>query len=155
MVTERTSTRIWPICIAARAPKASATKWAASAYVLSHGYYDAYYLQAQKVRRLIAQDLSRAFERCDVILGPTAPTTAFEIGAKAEDPCRCTSAISSLFRRRSQGFQRCRFPAASMPLGCLGLQLMDGIFPKLLLRAAHRYQQATDWHLRVPTETPL
>ena len=55
-------------------------------YVLSHGYYDAYYLQAQKVRRLIARDFARAFEQCDVIIGPTAPTTAFELGAKTDDP---------------------------------------------------------------------
>src|SRR5205085_4350618 len=55
-------------------------------YVLSHGYYEAYYLQAQKVRRLIARDFAQAFERCDVILGPTSPSTAFAIGAKADDP---------------------------------------------------------------------
>ena len=126
-------------------------------YVLSHGYYDAYYLQAQKVRRLIAQDLSRAFERCDVILGPTAPTTAFEIGAKAEDPVQMYLGDIFTIPAPLAGLPAvsipCGFDAAGLPVG---LQLMGRHFSEgLLLRAAHRYQQATDWHLRVPTETPL
>jgi aspartyl-tRNA(Asn)/glutamyl-tRNA(Gln) amidotransferase subunit A len=126
-------------------------------YVLSHGYYDAYYLQAQKVRRLIAQEFSREFERCDVILGPTAPTTAFKIGAKAEDPVQMYLGDIFTIPAPLAGLPAlsipCGFDAAGLPVG---LQLMGRHFSEgLLLRAAHRYQQATDWHLRVPTETPL
>jgi aspartyl-tRNA(Asn)/glutamyl-tRNA(Gln) amidotransferase subunit A len=126
-------------------------------YVLSHGYYDAYYLQAQKVRRLIAQDLLRAFERCDVIVGPTAPTTAFEIGAKADDPVQMYLGDIFTIPAPLAGLPAlsipCGFDAAGLPVG---LQLMGRHFSEgLLLGAAHRYQQATDWHLRVPTETPL
>ena len=126
-------------------------------YVLSHGYYDAYYLQAQKVRRLIAQDFSRAFERCDVIVGPTAPTTAFEIGAKADDPVQMYLGDIFTIPAPLAGLPAlsipCGFDAAGLPVG---VQLMGRHFSEgLLLGAAHRYQQATDWHLRVPTETPL
>jgi len=126
-------------------------------YVLSHGYYDAYYLQAQKVRRLIAQDFSLAFEKCDVILGPTAPTTAFEIGAKAGDPVQMYLGDIFTIPAALAGL-----PALSVPCGFdekglpVGLQLMGGHFSEAtLLGAAHRYQQATDWHKRVPKETPL
>jgi len=126
-------------------------------YVLSHGYYDAYYLQAQKVRRLIAQDFARAFERCDVILGPTAPTTAYEIGAKAEDPVQMY--LGDIFTIPAP---LAGLPALSVPCGFdekglpVGLQLMGPAFSEArLLGVAHRYQQASDWHLRVPTETPL
>jgi aspartyl-tRNA(Asn)/glutamyl-tRNA(Gln) amidotransferase subunit A len=126
-------------------------------YVLSHGYYDAYYLQAQKVRRLIAQDFSLAFEKCDVILGPTAPTTAFEIGAKAGDPVQMYLGDIFTIPAALAGL-----PALSIPCGFdekglpVGLQLMGGHFSEAtLLGAAHRYQQATDWHKRVPKETPL
>ncbi|HKX38924.1 MAG TPA: amidase, partial [Burkholderiales bacterium] len=126
-------------------------------YVLSHGYYDAYYLQAQKVRRLIAQDFARAFERCDVILGPTAPTTAYEIGAKAEDPVQMY--LGDIFTIQAP---LAGLPALSVPCGFdekglpVGLQLMGPAFSEAkLLGVAHRYQEASDWHLRVPTETPL
>ena len=126
-------------------------------YVLSHGYYDAYYLQAQKVRRLIAQDFARAFERCDVILGPTAPTTAYEIGAKAEDPVQMY--LGDIFTIPAP---LAGLPALSVPCGFdekglpVGLQLMGPAFSEAkLLGVAHRYQEASDWHLRVPTETPL
>jgi aspartyl-tRNA(Asn)/glutamyl-tRNA(Gln) amidotransferase subunit A len=126
-------------------------------YVLSHGYYDAYYLQAQKVRRLIADEFSEAFERCDVILGPTAPTTAFALGAKTADPVQMY--LDDIFTVPAPlaGLPAlsipCGFDAAGLPVG---LQLMGKHFSEgLLLGAAHRYQQATDWHLRVPTETPL
>jgi len=126
-------------------------------YVLSHGYYDAYYLQAQKVRRLIARELSQAFERCDLILGPTAPTTAFEIGAKTEDPVQMYLGDIFTIPAPLAGLPAlsvpCGFDAAGLPVG---LQLMGKHFSEgLLLGAAHRYQQATDWHLRVPKETPL
>jgi aspartyl-tRNA(Asn)/glutamyl-tRNA(Gln) amidotransferase subunit A len=126
-------------------------------YVLSHGYYDAYYLQAQKVRRLIAREFSQAFERCDLILGPTAPTTAFEIGAKTEDPVQMYLGDIFTIPAPLAGLPAlsvpCGFDAAGLPVG---LQLMGKHFSEgLLLGAAHRYQQATDWHLRVPKETPL
>jgi len=126
-------------------------------YVLSHGYYDAYYLQAQKVRRLIAREFSQAFERCDLILGPTAPTTAFEIGAKTEDPVQMYLGDIFTIPAPLAGLPAlsvpCGFDAAGLPVG---LQLMGKYFSEgLLLGAAHRYQQATDWHLRVPKDAPL
>jgi aspartyl-tRNA(Asn)/glutamyl-tRNA(Gln) amidotransferase subunit A len=126
-------------------------------YVLSHGYYDAYYLQAQKVRRLIARDFAAAFERCDVIAGPTSPTTAFEIGANTDDPVKMY--LNDIFTIPAPlaGLPAlsvpCGFDAAGLPVG---LQLTGAHFSEaLLLGIAHRYQQATDWHLRVPRETPL
>jgi len=126
-------------------------------YVLSHGYYDAYYLQAQKVRRLIAQDFAKAFEKCDIILGPTSPTTAFEIGAKIDDPVQMY--LNDIFTIPAPlaglpGLSiPCGFDAQGLPVG---LQLMGNYFSEArLLGAAHRYQQATDWHRRVPKETPL
>jgi aspartyl-tRNA(Asn)/glutamyl-tRNA(Gln) amidotransferase subunit A len=126
-------------------------------YVLSHGYYDAYYLQAQKVRRLIARDFAAAFEKCDLIAGPTAPTTAFEIGAKADDPVQMYLGDIFTIPAPLAGLPAlsvpCGFDAAGLPVG---LQLMGKHFAEgLLLGAAHRYQQASDWHLRVPKETPL
>jgi aspartyl-tRNA(Asn)/glutamyl-tRNA(Gln) amidotransferase subunit A len=126
-------------------------------YVLSHGYYDAYYLQAQKVRRLIAADFARAFQECDLILGPTAPTTAFPIGEKAEDPVQMY--LNDIFTIPAP---LAGLPALAVPCGFderglpVGLQLTGNYFDEaLLLGAAHRYQQATDWHRRVPSETPL
>jgi aspartyl-tRNA(Asn)/glutamyl-tRNA(Gln) amidotransferase subunit A len=126
-------------------------------YVLSHGYYDAYYLQAQKVRRLIARDFAAAFKRCDVIMGPTSPGTAFEIGAKSDDPVQMY--LNDIFTIPAP---LAGLPALSIPCGFdakglpVGLQLMGEHFAEArLLGIAHRYQQATDWHLRIPTETPL
>ena len=126
-------------------------------YVLSHGYYDAYYLQAQKVRRLIARDFTEAFKRCDVILGPTTPTTAFAIGAKASDPVQMY--LNDIF---TVSAPLAGVPALSIPCGLdekglpVGLQLTGPHFSEArLLGAAHRYQQASDWHLKVPKETPL
>ncbi len=126
-------------------------------YVLSHGYYDAYYLQAQKVRRLIARDFAAAFERCDLVLGPTSPTTAFEIGANSDDPVKMY--LNDIFTIPAPlaGLPAlsvpCGFDAAGLPVG---LQLMGRHFAEAtLLGAAHRYQQATDWHRRMPKETPL
>jgi aspartyl-tRNA(Asn)/glutamyl-tRNA(Gln) amidotransferase subunit A len=126
-------------------------------YVLSHGYYDAYYLQAQKIRRLVAQDFSRAFQDCDVIIGPTAPTTAFELGAKTEDPVQMYLGDVFTIPAPLAGLPAlsipCGFDSAGLPVG---IQLMGRHFSEaLLLGVAHRYQQATDWHQRVPTETPL
>jgi aspartyl-tRNA(Asn)/glutamyl-tRNA(Gln) amidotransferase subunit A len=126
-------------------------------YVLSHGYYDAYYVQAQKVRRLIAHDFKRAFERCDVIVGPTSPTTAFPIGAKVDDPVQMY--LNDIF---TVSAPLAGLPALSIPCGFngaglpIGMQLTGDYFSEArLLGVAHRYQQATDWHLRVPRETPL
>ncbi|MBV8033379.1 MAG: Asp-tRNA(Asn)/Glu-tRNA(Gln) amidotransferase subunit GatA [Betaproteobacteria bacterium] len=126
-------------------------------YVLSHGYYDAYYLQAQRVRRLIARDFARAFERCDVILGPTSPGTAFELGAKSDDPVQMY--LNDIFTIPAP---LAGLPGLSIPCGFdgkglpVGLQLMGPHFSEArLLGVAHRYQQATDWHLRVPSGTPL
>ena len=127
------------------------------AYVLSHGYYDAYYLQAQKIRRLIARDFDQAFKSCDVILGPTAPTTAYQLGAKTDDPVQMYLGDVFTIPAPLAGLPAlsipCGFDAAGLPVG---LQLMGRHFSEaLLLGAAHQYQQATDWHQRVPTETPL
>ena len=126
-------------------------------YVLSHGYYDAYYVQAQKVRRLIARDFAQAFERCDVLMGPVAPSTAFPIGANAEDPVQMY--LGDIFTVPTS---LAGLPCLSIPCGFdgkglpVGLQLMGSYFAEAkLLGIAHRYQQATDWHLRVPKETPL
>jgi aspartyl-tRNA(Asn)/glutamyl-tRNA(Gln) amidotransferase subunit A len=98
-------------------------------YVLSHGYYDAYYIQAQKVRRLIAQDFAAAFARCDVILGPTAPTTAFALGAKTEDPVQMY--LGDIFTIPAP---LAGLPALSIPCGFdeaglpVGLQMMGTYF---------------------------
>jgi len=126
-------------------------------YVLSHGYYDAYYLQAQKLRRLIAHDFAEAFKRCDVILGPTSPTTAFPLGDKTDDPVRMY--LNDIFTIPAP---LAGLPGLSIPCGQdekglpVGLQLMGDYFSEAkLLGIAHRYQQATDWHLRVPKEAPL
>ena len=126
-------------------------------YVLSHGYYDAYYLQAQKLRRLIAQDFAAAFTRCDLILGPTTPTTAFPIGAKIDDPVQMY--LNDIFTIPAP---LAGLPALSIPCGFdgkglpVGLQLIGDYFSEArLLGGAQRYQQATDWHLRVPGEAPL
>jgi aspartyl-tRNA(Asn)/glutamyl-tRNA(Gln) amidotransferase subunit A len=126
-------------------------------YVLSHGYYDAYYVQAQKVRRLIARDFAQAFERCDVLMGPVAPTTAFPVGANAGDPVQMY--LNDIFTVPTS---LAGLPCLSIPCGFdrkglpVGLQLMGNYFSEaLLIGVAHRYQQASDWHLRVPKETPL
>ena len=126
-------------------------------YVLSHGYYDAYYLQAQKLRRLIARDFVSAFGRCELILGPVAPTTAFAIGAQIDDPVKMYLGDIFTVPGSLAGLPGlsvpCGFDASGLPVG---LQLMGSYFSEaMLLGAAHRYQQATDWHLRVPKETPL
>jgi len=126
-------------------------------YVLSHGYYDAYYLKAQKVRRLIAKDFAEAFQRCDVIMGPTSPTTAFPLGAKTEDPVQMY--LNDIFTIPAPlaglpGLSiPCGFDAKGLPVG---LQVMGNYFAEAkMLGVAHQYQHATDWHRRVPTETPL
>jgi len=126
-------------------------------YVLSHGYYDAYYLQAQKVRRLIARDFSEAFKQCDLIMGPTSPTTAFPLGAKTGDPVQMY--LNDIFTIPAPlaglpGLSiPCGFDAKGLPVG---LQIMGNHFAEArMLGAAHQYQRATDWHRRVPREAPL
>jgi aspartyl-tRNA(Asn)/glutamyl-tRNA(Gln) amidotransferase subunit A len=121
-------------------------------YVLSHGYYDAYYIRAQKVRRLIAQDFVKAFEKCDVIMGPTSPTTAFELGAKAGDPVQMY--LSDIY---TIAVNLAGLPGMSIPCGFdgtglpIGLQLIGNYFSEAkMLNVAHQYQLATDWHLRIP-----
>ena len=126
-------------------------------YVLSHGYYDAYYLQAQKIRRLIAKDFAEAFTRCDLIMGPTAPSTAFELGAMTADPVQMY--LNDIFTIPASlaglpGMSiPCGFDAKGLPVG---LQVVGSYFSEArLLNAAHQYQKATDWHQRVPPGTPL
>ena len=120
-------------------------------YVLSHGYYDAYYLQAQRIRRLIANDFVDAFKSCDVILGPTAPTPAFRIGEKISDPVQMY-----LFDIYTISVNLAGLPGLSLPCGQaaglpVGLQLIGNYFSEArLLNVAHRFQQATDWHQRHP-----
>jgi len=121
-------------------------------YVLSHGYYDAYYLQAQKIRRLIANDFAEAFKSCDVIMGPTSPSVAFAFGAKSADPVQMYLADIYTIAVNLAGLPGmsipCGFGAGGMPVG---LQLIGPWFGEArLLGAAHGYQQATDWHRRCP-----
>ncbi|MEP7138575.1 MAG: Asp-tRNA(Asn)/Glu-tRNA(Gln) amidotransferase subunit GatA [Caldimonas sp.] len=123
-------------------------------YVLSHGYYDAYYLQAQKLRRMIADDFQACFERCDVIAGPVAPTVAWPIGAQRDDPVANYLADIFTLPASLAGLPGMSVPAgfgaAGMPVG---LQLVGNYFAEgTLLHAAHAFQQATDWHLRAPAE---
>jgi aspartyl-tRNA(Asn)/glutamyl-tRNA(Gln) amidotransferase subunit A len=121
-------------------------------YALSAGYYDAYYLKAQKLRRLIAEDFKQAFEVCDVIMGPTSPTTAFKIGAKSDDPVAMY--LSDIY---TISVNLAGLPGMSIPAGFdaqglpVGLQLIGRYFGEArLLNVAHQYQQVTDWHRRVP-----
>ena len=122
------------------------------AYVLSHGYYDAYYLQAQKIRRLIADDFAEAFKVCDVILGPTAPGTAFKLGEKSDDPVEMY--LNDLYTIPAN---LAGLPGMSLPCGFdsqnlpIGLQLVGNYFSEAkMLNIAHQYQRATDWHIRRP-----
>jgi aspartyl-tRNA(Asn)/glutamyl-tRNA(Gln) amidotransferase subunit A len=122
------------------------------AYVLSHGYYDAYYLQAQKIRRLIADDFDAAFQSCDVILGPTAPGTAFRLGEKSDDPVEMY--LNDLYTIPAN---LAGLPGMSLPCGFdsrglpIGLQLVGNYFSEAkMLNVAHQYQLATDWHSRQP-----
>ena len=122
------------------------------AYVLSHGYYDAYYLQAQKLRRMIADDFQRCFSQCDVIAGPVAPTVAWHIGEQGGDPLQAYLADIFTLPASLAGL-----PGMSVPAGFgaggmpVGLQLIGNYFQEgTLLHAAHALQQATDFHLRSP-----
>jgi aspartyl-tRNA(Asn)/glutamyl-tRNA(Gln) amidotransferase subunit A len=121
-------------------------------YVLSHGYYDAYYLKAQKIRRLIAQDFADAYKQCDLILGPTSPSVAFALGAKVADPVQMYLIDIYTVAANLAGL-----PAMSIPCGFgeggmpVGLQISGDYFAEAsMLRAAHQYQLATDWHQKTP-----
>ncbi len=121
-------------------------------YVLSHGYYDAYYLKAQQIRRLIAQDFQQAFTQCDLIAGPAAPTVAWKIGDKSDDPV--ANYLADIFTLPAS---LAGLPGMSVPAGFgdgglpVGLQLIGNYFQEAaLLQAAHAFQQATDWHTKSP-----
>jgi aspartyl-tRNA(Asn)/glutamyl-tRNA(Gln) amidotransferase subunit A len=120
-------------------------------YALSAGYYDAYYLRAQRVRRMIANDFNEAFKQVDLIAGPTAPTVAFKLGEKSSDPLAMYAADVNTVAVNLAGL-----PAISFPVGFsqnlpVGLQLIAPAFAEArLLNCAHRFQQHTDWHLRMP-----
>jgi len=121
-------------------------------YVLSHGYYDAYYLQAQRIRRLIAADFAGAFESCDLIMGPTSPTVAFDLGARAADPVQMY--LSDIY---TIAVNLAGLPGMSIPCGFgaggrpVGLQIIGNYFAEArMLNAAHQYQRASDWHARAP-----
>jgi aspartyl-tRNA(Asn)/glutamyl-tRNA(Gln) amidotransferase subunit A len=123
------------------------------AYVLSHGYYDAYYLQAQKIRRMIADDFQHCFQQCDVIAGPVAPTVAWKLGEQGDDPVKAYLADIFTLPGSLAGL-----PGMSVPAGLgeggmpVGLQLLGNYFAEgTLLHAAHALQQATDFHTQRPT----
>ena len=124
-------------------------------YALSAGYYDAYYLKAQQLRQLISEDFRQAFEKVDVIMGPTSPDTAFKLGAKASDPV--SMYLSDIYTIATN---LAGLPGMSIPAGFVageknempvGLQLIGNYFDESrLLNVAHQYQQTTDWHTRAP-----
>ena len=122
------------------------------AYVLSHGYYDAYYLQAQKIRRMIADDFQQAFAQCDVIAGPVSPTVAWALGRQGVDPL--ADYLADIFTLPAS---LAGLPGMSVPVGFgeggmpVGLQIIGNYFDEArLLNVAHQYQQVSDWHQRVP-----
>ena len=122
------------------------------AYVLSHGYYDAYYLQAQKIRRMIADDFQQAFQLCDVIAGPVAPTVAWALGGHGNDPL--ADYLADIFTLPAS---LAGLPGMSIPVGFgaahmpVGMQLIGNYLQEAkLLNVAHRFQQATDWHTAKP-----
>ena len=121
-------------------------------YVLSHGYYDAYYIKAQKLRRLIAQDFAQAYQQCDIIMGPTAPTVAFNLGEKSGDPIQMY--LSDIY---TSAANLTGMPAMSIPVGFgdknrpIGLHIIGNYFKEAqMLNVAHQYQQVTGWHLQSP-----
>ncbi|MCC6923616.1 MAG: Asp-tRNA(Asn)/Glu-tRNA(Gln) amidotransferase subunit GatA [Nitrosomonas sp.] len=121
-------------------------------YVLSHGYYDAYYIKAQKLRRLIAQDFKEAFKQCDVIMGPTTPAVAFDLGEKSSDPIQMY--LSDIY---TSATNLAGLPGMSIPVGFgdkmrpVGLHIIGDYFSEArMLNIAHQYQLITDWHQRAP-----
>ena len=120
-------------------------------YVLSAGYYDAYYLKAQKIRHLIADDFRRAFEQVDVIMGPTSPTTAFPLGAKMDDPVSMYLNDIYTIATNLAGLPGLSVPVAPVDGMPVGLQIIGNYFDEgRLLNVAHRLQHETDWHLAHP-----
>ena len=122
-------------------------------YALSHGYYDAFYLKAQKVRTLLRREFEAAFAHCDALVTPTAPTTAFGIGEKSDDPMAMKLSDICTIPANMAGIpalsQCCGFDTQGLPIG---LQLMGPAFSEeTLFRIAHAYEKATDWHTRRPT----
>ncbi|MDQ3186336.1 MAG: Asp-tRNA(Asn)/Glu-tRNA(Gln) amidotransferase subunit GatA [Pseudomonadota bacterium] len=123
-------------------------------YVLSHGYYDAYYIQAQKLRRLIAQDFAEAFKQCDIIMGPTSPTVAFDLGERSSDPVQMYLSDAYTIAVNLAGL-----PGMSIPVGFgdksrpVGLHIVGDYFAEAqMLNVAHQYQRITDWHVQMPVK---
>ena len=121
-------------------------------YVLSHGYYDAYYIKAQKLRRLIAQDFTEVFKQCDVIMGPTSPSVAFSLGEKNNDPLQMYLSDAYTAAASLAGL-----PGMSIPVGFgkknrpVGLHIIGNYFAEAkILNIAHQFQQVTDWHTKMP-----
>ena len=120
-------------------------------YVLSAGYYDAYYLKAQQIRRLIAQDFEEAFKHCDVIMGPAAPSTAFKAGEKVDDPVAMYLQDIYTISTNLAGLPGMSIPAGFSNNLPVGLQIIGNYFDEArMLNVAHQYQQVTDWHTRLP-----
>ena len=120
-------------------------------YVLSAGYYDAYYLKAQQIRRLIAQDFTEAFKKCDIIMGPTAPSTAFKVGEKADDPVAMYLQDIYTIATNLAGLPGMSIPAGFVNYFPVGLQVIVNYFDEArMLDVAHAYQQVTDWHAQMP-----
>lgn len=125
-------------------------------YVLSAGYYDAYYLKAQQIRRLIAQDFEEAFKQCDVIMGPAAPSTAFKAGEKVDDPVAMYLQDIYTISTNLAGLPGMSVPAGFSTAGDgkalpVGLQIIGNYFDEArMLNVAHQYQQVTDWHTKMP-----
>jgi aspartyl-tRNA(Asn)/glutamyl-tRNA(Gln) amidotransferase subunit A len=121
-------------------------------YALSAGYYDAYYLKAQQIRRLISNDFVEAFKKVDVILGPTSPTTAFKIGEKLNDPVSMYLSDINTISANLAGIPALSIPAGFVNKLPVGLQLIGNYLNESqLLNIAHQYQQRTDWHKQTPT----
>jgi aspartyl-tRNA(Asn)/glutamyl-tRNA(Gln) amidotransferase subunit A len=127
-------------------------------YALSSGYYDAYYLKAQQLRHLISDDFKKAYQQVDVIMAPTTPETAFNLGEKSGDPI--SMYLSDIY---TIAVNLAGIPAISIPVGFVntssgnsmpvGMQIMGNYFDEArLLNVAHKYQQLTDWHTRLPEE---
>ncbi len=122
-------------------------------YVLSAGYYDAYYLKAQQIRHLISDDFKKAFEQVDLIMGPTTPEPAFKLGAKSKDPV--SMYLNDIYTISAN---LAGLPGISVPCGFsaglpVGLQMIAPAFMESrLLNVAHKYQQVTDWHKRMPAD---
>ncbi len=123
------------------------------AYVLSAGYYDAYYLKAQKLRHLISQDFKQAFDEVDVIMGPTSPTTAFAMGEKSEDPVSMYLSDVYTIATNMAGLPGISIPCAPVDGMPVGLQIIGNYFDEArLLNVAHQFQQQTQWHQQLPEE---